>query len=216
MANTKMVPCAACGKEISGTAKVCPHCGAKNRKPVYKRPWLWVIIALILIIAVSGGEEEKPPVGDNSTMSATSSVQNTEDVFQITTQTTEAPADVAYQVGAVVEVNGLKITYVSCYENPRQAPDGYRYITCEFEVVNISDYDKGLSSWDFACYADDILCDESLFTEGNSITATLSSGRKTQGTLTYVVPRSAAVVELEYETNAWTSEKIIFSANPQF
>lgn len=51
-----MTTCKVCGAEIAKSAKVCPKCGAKNKKPVYKRVWFWILIVLIVIIiaAVAG------------------------------------------------------------------------------------------------------------------------------------------------------------------
>lgn len=34
--------CKVCGGKIAKTAKACPHCGAPNKKPFYKRPAFWV------------------------------------------------------------------------------------------------------------------------------------------------------------------------------
>ena len=53
MAN--MVYCKSCGKEIAKSAKTCPNCGAKNKKPIYKSVWFWVIIVFIIIGVVAGG-----------------------------------------------------------------------------------------------------------------------------------------------------------------
>ena len=33
----KMKKCKACGAEIASSAAVCPKCGAKNKKPIYKK-----------------------------------------------------------------------------------------------------------------------------------------------------------------------------------
>jgi len=56
----KMKKCDACGAEIAKSAKSCPQCGAKNKKPVFKKWWFWVIIVLVAIGAAagSGGDNE--------------------------------------------------------------------------------------------------------------------------------------------------------------
>ena len=48
----KMKKCKTCGQEIARKAKICPHCGAKNKKPFYKRVFFWLIL-LILTAAVA-------------------------------------------------------------------------------------------------------------------------------------------------------------------
>lgn len=54
----KMIKCKSCGKEISESAKVCPGCGAKNKKPFYKTVWFWAIVVILLIAIAGGGSGE--------------------------------------------------------------------------------------------------------------------------------------------------------------
>lgn len=50
--------CAHCGEEISAKAVVCPKCGVKNKKPIYKRTW-FIILAIVVVIGIisSGGDD---------------------------------------------------------------------------------------------------------------------------------------------------------------
>ncbi|MBR5471897.1 MAG: Ltp family lipoprotein [Oscillibacter sp.] len=62
-----MKACSACGVEIAKSAKACPHCGAKNKKPIYKKWWFWLIIIFILIGALgSSSDEPEHPEEDAS------------------------------------------------------------------------------------------------------------------------------------------------------
>lgn len=45
----KMKKCSTCGTDIANNAKVCPKCGAKNKKPIYLRGW-FIILAIIVIM----------------------------------------------------------------------------------------------------------------------------------------------------------------------
>ena len=66
----KLTQCKSCGTEIAKSAKLCPQCGAKNKKPLYKRPWfiiLCVIAVFVIIGAFSGGGEDKPETADPDT-----------------------------------------------------------------------------------------------------------------------------------------------------
>ena len=47
--NPAMKYCPVCGTQIAKSAKACPGCGAKNKKPIFKRGWF---IFLVLILAV--------------------------------------------------------------------------------------------------------------------------------------------------------------------
>ena len=55
---SKMKQCKACSKEIATNAKSCPGCGAKNKKPVYKRVWFWVVAAII-VVGATGTDNSK-------------------------------------------------------------------------------------------------------------------------------------------------------------
>ena len=55
---SKTTTCKICGKEIAKSAKICPACGAKNKKPIYKRWWfivLIIIVVLIILFSALGG-----------------------------------------------------------------------------------------------------------------------------------------------------------------
>lgn len=50
---SKLINCNTCGKEMAYSAKNCPNCGAKNKKPFYKKVWFWVL-AVIIVIGIGG------------------------------------------------------------------------------------------------------------------------------------------------------------------
>lgn len=70
MAN-KLINCKTCGAEMASNAKACPQCGAKNKKPIFKKWWFWVLIVIIIggIIGGSSGSKDKPsdPANDTET-----------------------------------------------------------------------------------------------------------------------------------------------------
>lgn len=51
--NKKLTKCKTCNQYIARSAKVCPYCGAKNKKSLFKRWWFWVLIVLVLLSFVS-------------------------------------------------------------------------------------------------------------------------------------------------------------------
>lgn len=59
--NPKMVMCRNCNTEIAANVKKCPACGAKNKKPFYKKWWfiLFVIIVIIAVVGSLGGNDSK-------------------------------------------------------------------------------------------------------------------------------------------------------------
>ena len=126
------------------------------------------------------------------------------------------PSVSAYSVGDIVEAGGLKITYLSCGEYVSdnqfvQPKDGCCYLYCEFEFENTGNADVYVSSLDFDCYADGLDCDACYIRE-DDLGATLSAGRKAKGTVMFEVPVDATVVEVEYLSNIWTSDRVVFNA----
>ncbi len=123
----------------------------------------------------------------------------------------------AFAVGDVIEADGLTITYLSCevdtsYSEYDQPASGYHYVTCTLEFENTGDSDEYVSIYEFDCYADGLNCSQKYYRD-DALSATISSGHKAQGTVTFEVPDEASVVEVEYLTNYWTSNRIVFRCN---
>lgn len=122
----------------------------------------------------------------------------------------------AYKPGDVAETSSLKITYVSAEETTSdnmfvQPKEGCRFLTFTFEFENISSSDVVVSAFSFDCYADGAACEASYYRDDNLSTVTLSAGRKAQGTVTFEVPISAEIIEVEYDEMSLFGKRIVFS-----
>lgn len=51
--SNKIKQCKVCGKDIATSAKACPYCGAKNKKPIYKR-WWFILLAILIVLSIIG------------------------------------------------------------------------------------------------------------------------------------------------------------------
>lgn len=132
----------------------------------------------------------------------------------LTFESNATQSDNAYHVGDIIETKKARISYLNAAEyssdNMFVTPkDGYKYIYIELEVENISDSDQSISYFSFECYADGKSCD-GFYGMDDALSATLSAGRKAKGTVAFEVPREAQTIEIEYEDNFWTENKIIF------
>ena len=47
----KMKKCATCGADIASSAKACPKCGAKNKKPIFLRGWFILLVVIVCVVA---------------------------------------------------------------------------------------------------------------------------------------------------------------------
>lgn len=88
MSNNKMTTCKTCGKEMAKNAKVCPNCGAKNKKPI---PWFIAIIVVIVIIAIaSGGKSGSKSKSDSNNSAAESTAaESTTQAIEYTSYTVD-------------------------------------------------------------------------------------------------------------------------------
>lgn len=66
--------CKNCGASLPEKADACPSCGFKDKKPLYKKWWLWTIAALIVVIAISIGGS-KPDPADSQPPSVSTEVE---------------------------------------------------------------------------------------------------------------------------------------------
>ena len=120
--------------------------------------------------------------------------------------------------GETFDVSGLKITFNECdldftdYDDEYgwYAPDdGKKYVMASFTYNNESNSDKYVSIYDFTCYSDGTVCEQSYYFDTDFINANISPSRNVSFRVFYVVPVDCNEIELEYETNLWTGEKQI-------
>ena len=119
MSNNKMTTCKTCGKEMAKSSKVCPSCGAKNKKPFFTKPWFIAIVALIIIGAIASGGKSKS--GNTTTVADKTNSDNSE-VKDTTAESTTAIEYTDYTVDdlmAQLEDNALKASNDHKGENVR-------------------------------------------------------------------------------------------------
>ena len=132
------------------------------------------------------------------------------------TEETESEDDGRVNVGETIDVDGLLITFISAepYESGNQfitPNEGYEFWKLDFSFENTSDSGQTISSMmNWEGYADNTKIDQEWIGDESGLDATLSPGRNTQGSIYFEVPANAENVEIEYETNMWSGEKVIF------
>ncbi len=73
----RMRPCRVCGNQMASSAKACPSCGAKNKKPIFLRPW-FIILVIVVVGAIGAGSSNKTSkqtTGTQATGTQTSGTQ---------------------------------------------------------------------------------------------------------------------------------------------
>ncbi len=99
----KMTKCKFCGNDLASNAKSCPSCGAKNKKPIFKKWWFWLIIVILLVglISATGG-------GDDTGAETTAASSNGNSATQAVAETEKANDNAlgSYQV----EIKNARLT----------------------------------------------------------------------------------------------------------
>lgn len=214
--NKKMTTCKACGQEIAQSAKACPHCGAKNKKPIFKKWWFWaIVVVLIIAIGTAGNGGDNDTTTNNSGNNNNTSIDSTTNNSGNKNDKVEEPAKTEYYVGDILEDGNTKIVFMSSgdytEENEFMQPaEGKKFIYLQFAFENLSKTtDTSISFYSFECYADGYAA-EMYYGGNDDLSATLSAGRATTGYIYFEVPADAKVIEVEYETNIFTEKKIKF------
>ena len=205
----KMSECKACKQQIAKSAKVCPHCGAKNKKV---NPFLVgtiVFIALIIIIAASGSNDE-PVLVDNGSN-------------QTSTTTTAAKIEKnTFAVGETAELKDIQVSLVGVTESTgsqfNKPTEGNVFVICEFEIANNSDEEIIVSSMlSFEAYCDDYTCTYSLAAllekeNKNQLDGNVAAGKKFNGVIGYEVPENWQELEIHFTPDFWSGKDIVFIA----
>lgn len=220
--------CEKCGTEYEGN--FCPNgCNVpaapqpKAKKPIYKKWWFWVVIAvvgIVLIASVGGSEtptQTEPSQSESAASETTAGQTDANDTAaeqSADEETQTQPTDNVYHAGDTIDANGMMITYHKASEYVSdnrylQAEDGFMYIALQITAENKSSTDKYISSFEFECYADGTKVESYYGGENNFEGGTLSAGRKAEGYIYFTVPEDAKEIEVEYETNYWSDKKAI-------
>lgn len=201
----KMTKCKTCGADIAKSAKVCPSCGAKQKKPV-----VLIVIAVIFAIGIIGaalGGNSPEKVGNVGTQSNAGS---------------NASQKTEFAVGDVVSLNDIEVTFVSCTESSGKdfyTPDsGNVFLFCEFAIDNKSSKDIAVSSiMSFEAYVDDYSTNLSmtgtLAADKGQMDGTIAAGKKMSGVMGYEVPANWKTLEIRFTPDFWSGNDITFIAN---
>lgn len=206
--NVEMKKCKHCQSDIPKKAKVCPQCGKKQGGALK-----WIIIAIVAIAiigAASGGEDEPKKVESNNAETSIST-----DVA--VAETVATPEE--FTVGDTVEFKDVKVTLNSIKENTgsqfNKPTDGNVFLLVDFTIENNSSEELNVSSMMcFEAYQDGYSTSMSLSAliekEGAQLDGTVAPGKKMQGTIGYEVPATYSEFEISYTPDVWSSDKFTF------
>jgi hypothetical protein len=148
-----MITCKTCSKEIASNAKSCPSCGAKNKKPFYKRGWFFVLVFFVVVGAIAGAGGTNTTKDGGST--ETTNVEKTptkKEKFELVGEVEQETDQIAtYLKGIVKNNSGKDCTYVQVTFNLYDK-DGNQIGTA---LANVNNLEKD-GTWKFKALGMDV------------------------------------------------------------
>ena len=77
--------CKKCGQELDKQAVICVNCGCKVKKPIYKKWWVWVLVAVVVIAVGSAATGSGDNAGGDSNGSQSAQENVTYEVVDLQT-----------------------------------------------------------------------------------------------------------------------------------
>lgn len=179
-----------------------------------------ILIVVIIILNIAFGGNSNKTATKSGEVTTEESAETPDENTSTDETTVEEPSaeepDNVFTVGDIVDAEDCRITFLSAQEYDTgneflQPKDGYVYYQMEFEFENTGNSDLPLSSmlgWN--CYADDYKVDQTWIGDENGLDGSVAPGKKAKGSVYFEIPKDASSIELEYETNFWTEDKIYF------
>lgn len=158
-----------------------------------------IIIVLILIGLFAGYFKHPKKIGTDGTESGSGSIVVNE--------------------GESCSVGDLEMTFTKKvfnyeYKNDTygfyKADQGKKFISATLNVKNTGKSDEYICVYDFDCYADNEIVEQKFFPDDDFINANLSPGREVTFTVYYEIPKMASSVEIEYDVNNFSNDKVTF------
>ena len=192
----------------------------QKKKKKKKRLIIFGVIAaviVVIIIAASGGSssDDKNKVESVNGASQTQSADEKSDDSKSDDSTASDNQKITAGHAITID-NELKISYLKCdtnfkkYSKYATVGKGKKVISATFKIENVSDTDQYIDT--INCYADDKKCDSFYSVEDydDPFFDSISAGRSIEGTVYFEVPSNAKNIELEFENNVWTEDKVVF------
>ncbi|MEK4276470.1 DUF4352 domain-containing protein [Paenibacillus sp. FSL R7-0026] len=177
-----------------------------NKKPWYKKWWVWLII--IFVVGVFGSnmqdDEAKPVTAEAKKTSSTSTTDKKEAVK-------EEPKELAItEIGTGIQTKNFKVSVESLtkpksdnmFVNPEE---GNEFVSVGLLIENISEKDYTISSMImFDAYQDGFSINEDITGHAlkgseKTMDGALAAGKKIRGTLVYQVPKDWKELEVNVD-----------------
>jgi len=131
---SKLIQCKTCGADIAASAKMCPHCGARNTTLVYRQlgALLLTVVLLAIFIAVRIALNGTPAT-TTARPAATPTTQPPKTAFTIGERITTKSFEITVDAVGLVDEVGIGGQYLTA-----TPAEGGIYVTLDVSYKNIS------------------------------------------------------------------------------
>lgn len=175
-----------------------------GKKPIFKKAWFWVIIAVIVIIGaiIAGNNNQPTKIGESGNSSQTESTNGdfkTGDIIKIDEQEVSVvAADMNYATGK---------EYI-------KAADGKKYVKIDVQIKNTSN-DKisyNVLYWEIEDESGDITSYSAMAQADDGLgSGDLAAGGTKKGSIVFEVSDSSAKFKIHYKPNMWSSKEAVIN-----
>lgn len=206
----KIIKCKTCSSEIASSAKNCPSCGAKNKKPIYKKWWVWLIAVIVVIGIAGGGDSSSNGTALNTTTSnEEKNNKKSEEVKEF------------YSVGEEVKlgnnvliVNSVEKSNGSEWDKPK---DGNEFVIVDVTIKNGGSSEISYNPYDFEMQnSKGQITDQAITTiniETSLSSGNLAAGGEVSGTIAFEQPAGDEALVLKYKANMFSNKEIKVKLN---
>lgn len=206
----KIIKCKTCSSEIASSAKKCPSCGAKNKKPIYKKWWVWLIAVIVAIGIAGGGDSSSNGTALNGTTSngetTNKKVENVKEFYSV--------GEEVKLGNNVLIVNSVEKSNGSEWDKPKE---GNEFVVVDVTIKNGGSSEISYNPFDFKMQnskgqiTDQAITTINIDTSLNS--GNLAAGGEISGTIAFEQPVGDEALVLKYKANMFSNKEIKVKLN---
>lgn len=162
---------------------------------------IFFFICCFLILSSGKNENNNTNKNNNKNNTEKTTTEKTIDL-------TEIKEDVFIQDGIKVLLSNLDLDYQS-ESIFYTLKEDEKFINLSVSYANVSDDDIYVTLYDFKCFADNVACEQVYIDDNDFINDNLSPNRIIKFSISFVVPKEAECLELEYKQTYKDKKTII-------
>lgn len=192
---------------------------AKDKKPLYKRVWFWVVLILIIATVGGAGSQQAKKVGENNSSPETSSEKDNNSSPSSSEKNNTSEEKTEFKVGDIIAFDGKELTVEKVERNYDTGKtfvtpkDGKEFVKVNVKIENKSDDELSYNPFDFKIEDSEGSIENHYFmanADDEIHSGHLAKGGKKSGSVIFEVP-AGSNLKLHYKPSFWSSKKVVIN-----